>query len=287
MNETQHGDGNVGAGARGFVSSVVSNTKVHNAITVLCAVGAWAGWSFTPGLWQSYFAALKDEPNKFPLLAVTVTALAVAAAVIPIWLLLHKNWLEKKVADQRTDEKAELIALIRSYLSPCIDMLPEVARPNGEGKEALAQVRQTLLSTVQQICGPSGSTVRAVWFEAKGQTMSPRDWIGGECNSTRKFTNHSKDTAGQTAWATAKTALPKRYPDLSKEAPTGFVRGANSKYRTFITCGVLGANDEVIGMLNVDAPDANGLTEIDAMIVGVCAKLLSAAYCLSDTPATL
>lgn len=287
MAETDHADGNVGAGLRGFVSSIVSNAKVHSLILLMCAVCAGAGWSFTPGLWQGYVDALNTNPGKIPILAPIVTLMAVCATVIPVWLQFHKNWLDGKVAEERTDDQAELITLIHSFLSPCIATLPQVAKPGAEGREALAGVQQSIMSTVQQVCGPAGSSVRVVWFGVDKQTLVPKDWRGGDCNSTRRFTKRSNDKAGQTAWATAKTGLPVLYADLSREAPAGYQRGRNSNYETFITCGVLGVNDEVVGMLNVDAPKANALTEIDKMVVGVCARLLSAAYCLSETPVTL
>lgn len=287
MAETDRADGNVGVGLRGLVSSIVSNVRVHNTIVVVCAVGAWGGWSFTPGLWQSYMAALKTEPGKVPILATIVTVLALLATVIPVWLQFHKNWLDIRVAEEHAGEQAELITLIHSFLAPCITSLPQVAKKGPEGREALAGVQQSIMSTVQQICGPAGSGVRVVWFGVEKQTLVPKDWRGGACNSTRKFTNRRNDEAGQAAWATAKTGLPALYPDLSKDAPSGYQRGRNSNYETFITCGVLGVNDEVVGMLNVDAPKANDLTEIDNMVVGVCARLLSAAYCLSDKPVTL
>ena len=40
-------------------------------------------------------------------------------------------------------------------------------------------------------------------------------------------------------------------------------------------------------MLNVDGPRANDLTQMDAMIVGFCAKVLGAAYALSEPDTSL
>lgn len=278
MTEIQNGDGNVGAGLRGFISSMVSNPKVYYGTVVIGALAAAAGWSFVPGLWEGYFGALDSEPSKVPILASTVTLTALGATAVPLWFQFHKRWLEDRLADERVKDQAELITLIHSFLSPCIATLPDVARPGLEGREALVKVRQSILSTVQQVCGPNGSGVRVVWFSVEKQTLLPKEWTGGTCNSTRRFT--SKDPAGRTAWATARTGLPVRYENLAERAPSGFQRGINSKYETFITCGVLGAGDDVVGMLNVDAPRANDLTEIDEMVVGVCARLLSAAYAL-------
>lgn len=287
LGETQHVDGNVAAAARGFISSIVCNEKVFYTILIVSALVAAAGWAFAPSLWEGFMNARQTEPNKLPILAPLVTLAALLATSVPVWLQLHKGWLDQRLAAERTASEAELITLIHSFLSPCIATLPNVAKPGREGKEALVKVQQSILATVQQVCGPNGSGVRVVWFGVEKQTLVPRDWVGGTCNSTRRFTKRSNDKAGQKAWETAKTGLPVRYADLSKDAPSGYKRGRNSKYETFITCGVLGAEDEVVGMLNVDAPKANDLIEIDEMVVGVCARLLSAAYSLSYTAATL
>lgn len=281
MDETQHADGDIGAGLRGFVTSIVANDAAFYVIFVLCAVVAAAGWAFTPTVWDRYLASLAGTaagPVVWPLL---VTAAAVLGTVVPIALQFHKRWLAEKVADQKTTEQAELIALINSFLTPCIETLPDVAAGGPSGIAALATVRRAILGTVQQICGPSGAQVRVVWFEADKQTMVAKEWLGGACNSTRRFTNRKNDVAGTTAWETARTGLPVLWEDLTKSAPVGYTRNPASSYATFITCGVLGRNDEVRGMLNVDAPVANELTEIDKMVVGVCAKLLGTAYALS------
>lgn len=287
MDETQHADGDIGAGLRGFVTSVVANDAVFYTIFVVCSVVAAAGWAFTPTVWERYLTSLAGPTPGSLLWPLLVTAAAVLGTAVPIALQFHKRWLAQQVADRKTTEQAELIALINSFLTPCIETLPDVARGGAAGLDALATVRRAILSTVQQICGPSGANVRVVWFEADKQTMTPKQWLGGTCNSTRKFTNRRNDTAGTTAWETARTGLPVLWEDLSKQTPDGYSRNPASTYATFITCGVLGRNDEVRGMLNVDAPLANDLTDIDKMVVGVCAKVLGTAYALSEPRGTV
>ena len=248
---------------------------------------AAAAWAFVPVTWTMYSDGqqAKDPPSvAWP---VIITLVAVVATAVPLLLQFFKGRVLLALANEQTNEQAELIGLINGYLTPCIETLPQVASGGKEGSEALAAVKRSILGTVQQICGPSGGGVRAVWFEARGQTMTAKDWVGGECNSGRKFVNRRTDLAGSTAWSTARTGLPVLYTDLQVEAPSGYEPGANSKYQTFITCGVLGQGDELVGMLNVDAPNANELTEIDKVVVGVCAKILGAAYSLSEPRGTV
>jgi hypothetical protein len=282
VDETQHADGDIGAGVRGLFSSLVANDIGFFAAVVICAIGAAAGWAFTPSSWDRYLVSLAGPSPASVVWPLLITGAAVIGTAAPIALQFHKRWLTQQIEHRKATEQAELIALIKSFLTPCIETLPDVAAGGSAGIVALATVRRAILSTVQHICGPSGAEVRVVWFEADKQTMVAREWLGGQCNSTRRFTNRRSDVAGTTAWETARTGLPTLWADLSKQAPRGFKRNPASDYATFITCGVLGRGDEVRGMINVDAPKAKDLTEIDKSIVGVCAKLLGTAYALSE-----
>lgn len=281
MSETQHADGDIGAGLRGLISSIVANDRVLPAFNFLSAVGAAAAWAFIPDLWSRFLEA--HASTRSMIWPVTVTVVALGATGLPLWLEYHRRWLAREIAEEMRSGQAELIALIQAYLIPCIETLPAVSVGGPDGREALAGVRRALLGTVQQICGPNGGGVRAVWFEVQRQTLVAKEWTGGNCNSRRKFANNSKDKAGTATWETARTGLPVLYADLTKQAPSGYQRRSDSNYQTFITCGVLGAQGEVVGMLNVDAPSVGDLTEIDKTVVGVCAKVLGVAVALSET----
>jgi len=281
VSETQHADGDIGAGVRGLISSIVANDRVFPAFNIVSAVVAAAAWAFMPDLWSQFLDA--DANTRSMIWPAAVTVVALGATVLPLWFEFHRRWLAREIAEEMRSGQAELIALIHAYLTPCIETLPAVAAGGSEGREALAGVKRALLGTVQQICGPNGGGVRAVWFEAQKQTLVAKEWTGGNCNSKRKFANNSKDKAGTATWETARTGLPVLYADLTKQAPSGYQRRSESNFQTFITCGVLGAQGEVVGMLNVDAPCVGDLTEIDKTVVGVCAKVLGAAVALSET----
>lgn len=289
MAATDHADGNIVDGLRGLVTAVAMNDPVHRIITVLGPIAAAGAWAFVPYLWDTYSKAALTQAPVTPTLAVTVTAVAVIATGFPIWIQLHRQWVLGRLVDERTNEKAELIALLRGYLTPCIENLPSIALGGTDRTAALADVKRAVLNAAQAICGPhnDGGLVRAVRFEVYRQTLVPKDWAGGANKSTRRFGKRPDDVAGLAAWRAAETGQPVLYRDLRKEQPPGYTPGPNSTYQTFIMCGVVGAGGEVYGMLNVDAPQANMLTDVDMMVVGVCAKVLGAAYGLSQPRATV
>lgn len=290
MDDTQHADGNVAAGLRGLATSLVTNRRAFNTTLIGCALGSAASWAFIPNAWQAYVES-PEATRGWPLLPLSLTIVGIVAIGLPTWFQLHKDWVSSKVAEEQAEEQekeeAELVGLLQGYLAPLIEELPMVAVPGQAGREALTSIRKGVMGTTQAICGPPGGGVRAVWFEATAQTLSPKDWTGGSCNSSRKFTKRQPDEAGVEAWRVASTGLPRLYDDLSRAAPPGYRRGPNSSYATFITCGVLGSSGEVRGMLTIDAPTANLLTEVDAVVVGVCCKVLSAACSLSERRASL
>lgn len=281
----EHVDGDIGDGLRGLMTSVVSNTRAFLTVVTACALGAGAGWAFVPGLWEFYRAHAAEARPPSLVWPVLVSIAAFVATALPIGLQFHKEWVDRAMAEEKTEEKAELLAFVTGYLSPCIEQLPQVALGGAAGREALAMFKGTILGTVQQICGPDGGGVRAVRFEVERGVLMPKDWKGGSSQSKRRFTK--RDPAGAAAWERAKTGLPHLFEDLSKTMPEGFQQGPTSSYQTFITCGVLGTNGEVVGMLNVDAPKAHDLTAIDRDVVGVCARLLGTAYELATPRATL
>lgn len=287
MGEAHHADGDIIAGARGFVTSVAMNDVAFHTLSVIGALGAAVAWAFLPGIWEGYNEASNDHQQPSLFWPVTITVLGVLAVITPLGLQFQRRWVIKKLDEESTTEQAELVGWAKGYLTPAIEALPQVAVGGEAGKAALASIRATILGTLQAICGPSGVGVRAVWFEASGQTLSSKEWTGGVCKTKRRFVRRNADKAGTLAWERAATGLPVLYSDVINNPPEGYERGPNSTYETFISCGVLGSSDEVRGMLNVDAPRADDLTEIDATIVGVCAKVLGVAYSLSDLPGSV
>lgn len=284
VGQAQHADGDIVAGARGFVTSVAMNDIAFHAITVAGALGAAVSWAFLPGVWEKYDELTEGQMHPSLTWPVLLTVLGVMAVAVPLWLQFHRRWTLKQLAEENTAEQAELVGWAKGYLTPVIEALPQVIEGGQAGRAALASIRSTILGTLQAICGPSGGGVRAVWFEATAQTLTSKEWKGGSSNTKRKFVRRAADKEGTIAWERAATGLPELYPDVLNDPPKGYQRGPHSKYETFISCGVLGGGGEVLGMLNVDAPHANDLTEIDATIVGVSAKLLGVAYSLSDPP---
>ena len=120
--------------------------------------------------------------------------------------------------------------------------------------------------------------MRATYFVVRGQKRGRRlEATGGHAgdspHSDRVFRKHDGGP-GAACWRIAETGLPELWPDLSKESPPGYERGANN-YQTFIQCGVLDDSGEVVGMLTVDAPQANELTKIDGKVVHLLCRYLA------------
>lgn len=286
MKDTDHNDGDIVSALRGLVTSIAANRYASSAVVMIGAVAAAFGWAMLPGSVGSYQDSVvlpsSDGSLKALLAVIGFATLAVVGTVVPLWIQLHRAWLEKKLDEERLLDRAELVALIRSYLTPAIENLPKITKSGSDGSNALADAKRTLLNAAAAVCGPTDSGVRAVWFGVEGKTLVAMDWVGGSCSSKRRFANHHGSAAGTAVWETARLGEPRLYPDLSKDAPPGYVRSPTSDYETFITCGVLNSKGEVIGMLNVDAPHPLDLTKVDSMIVGVCAKVMSTAHALSE-----
>lgn len=273
-----------------FFDSVAANRAAVGWVTGICAVIAAVAWAFMPQAWdgrlamasRGEYAALLGWPNVLALLGVLALA-------VPIYLQHRRQQVKDRFAAEREatiqSQRAELVGLLQGYLKPCIEMLPDIARGGPEGRQQLGNLEQAILNTAQTICGPSDSGVRAVRFRADKRTLVACAWSGGRTKSERRLSN--RDREGAQAWNTAKTGEPRLYPDLVSDAPAWYERGPNSDYEAFITCGVLTADGEVRGMVNVDTPKAYDLDDTDRIIVGVCAKVLGVGYSLSDAGATV
>lgn len=102
----------------------------------------------------------------------------------------------------------------------------------------------------------------------------------------REFSNRNtkNNASGNEVWENAKLGTAILYPNLSNpdERPKHYQRPSGPiEYETFITCGIVDANGQVLGMLNIDAREAGSLTEVDRAIVGLCARIASVAYSLA------
>lgn len=289
MAETDHSDGNIHAGLRGLITAISMNPAAYGLTTILGPITAAACWAFVPSLWEAYLSISVPAAPKSAVLATVITGVATVATGLPIWIGLHRQWVTKRVADEQTGQQAALIALLRGYLIPCIEGLPAVATGGSDRTAALASVKRAVLNAAQAICGPQSTKgkVRAVRFEVERQVLVSKDWTGGASRSTRRFTKRPNDPAGIETWKRAESGEPYLCRDLRKERPDGYDKTATTSYQTFISCGILDSEGHVCGMLSVDAPEAGMLTEVDQIVVGVCAKVLSAAYALSRPRATV
>lgn len=287
MNPVRHSDGNILAGFDGFVTSMVSNKHFYRIVLVIGALGAAAGWAFVPGVWETFREAQRADPPQFPIWQpILVTLASLFATALPLLAALKKDDLDRELADNQQAERAEIIVLLNSFLSPTIEKLPLITHPR-DGAATLDAVRVGVMNAAQTVCGPQGSHIRVVWFGVNGRTMHPVDWVGGNCNSNRKFTKDRRDRAGSEAWRVARLGTPKLYTDVINQPPPHYEKYDNSSYQTFITCGALDTSGEVVGMLNVDATYSGDLGGIDMTIVHLCARILGVAHSLSAQSTTV
>lgn len=177
------------------------------------------------------------------------------------------------------DIARELLGMLRSYYIPILGRLARCANGRPLKGEALAKVESNVLSAAHNICGPRVNGIRAVLFEVSRGTLRPKEgaYEGGERPTHRKFSRTSDRVCDRHAWEVAATGEPRIYRDVTKDPPPGFQK-QGSNYATFMTCGVLDADQKVVGMLNVDGPVAGTLSDPDAVILKLLCETLSLAY---------
>lgn len=233
--------------------------------------GAAVTWAFVPNVdWV--------QPRIWLILGGVVATVAV-----PLITWGH-DYAEQQENARLDEVEVEAFAVLQGYLSPALVFLSKMAMATDESSagQELARLQSTISNAARNICGPQDSSVRCVIFEAKNQTMSQVAWIGSTAGSRREFVNRKTDGAGPAAWKAAETGEPVLWADLTLDAPHGFAHGERP-YATFITCGVVGPNREVYGMLNVDALAAGVFTEFDRRIVGLLAKVLASGYAIRSS----
>jgi len=209
------------------------------------------------------------------------TAVAIAGAGLVVMAVLGLPSLRSRWTREYERATAEeLIALVQFYYLPILMRLGrQVGQPT---REHLASVEEAVISAADHICGPSDVRVRGVLFEASSGYLQPKlDRFSSGQPSQRRFAERGRGPADKEAWRTARTGKPKTYPDLAQHQPPGFEPGSN-KYATFSTCGILGVNGEVYGMLNIDAEIPDVFTGIDETVLELLARTLSVAYAVME-----
>lgn len=211
-----------------------------------------------------------SPPGRNPTVVIAVLVVIVAA------MLVLPNLRSKWTREYERATAEELIALVQFYYLPILRRLARHMRQ--PRSEHLASVEEAIINAADHICGPSDVRVRGVLFEAKGGYLQPkRERYSSGDPSQRRFSERGRGAADREAWRTARTGKPRTYPDLSIEQPPGFTPGSNT-YATFSTCGILGVDGQVQGMLNIDAEIADVFTGIDETVLELLARTLSAAY---------
>jgi len=204
-------------------------------------------------------------------------------AALCILVIPATSGLDKRYHSWKTTSEDSWIVLLRHYLTPACDEMRRIAAAAPtEANGAMAHLQKSILSAASMLCGPRGSGLRAILFESKGTKMTQALNACGE-RSDRTFSNDRRDPAGKTAWTNALTCTAHVFNDLSDEAksPKGYDTTQVRPYRSFMTCGIRRKTGEIVGMINVDSPEVDAFSSVDAVLLQTLADLLAVGYALS------
>lgn len=170
-----------------------------------------------------------------------------------------------------------------SALKPGIEELAKLAsaeKGSPESAEVYAAIRNKMVDAASTLTGGDG--VRAMFFRradvAGVPTLVRSEYSGAMELSGRVFRDHSDDPAGKAVWAALGVGKVVRWPDVSEKAPPGWdVTTQSRPYRTLMMAPVLGPDQQIHGMLSVDALEPNTFTLLDEKRIAAFAALLGAA----------
>ncbi|OLO61669.1 hypothetical protein BKH23_05905 [Actinomyces oris] len=269
-----------GPALKSFWRATFFDKRTFSALLTIPAVATALLGAFLPTLW--------DHLSSWPARSTAIIVFVATVALPTVLNTYREKLIEKEVQREEKDEDditKELVGLLQSYIPQALEGLPDLQGKGTRGPE-FKLVKEAILGTVRSICGSPKNEVRAVWFDVDGNKLVAAENRGREMRTHREFSNRNtkNNASGNEVWETAKLGTAILYPNLSNpdERPKHYQRPSGPiEYETFITCGIVDANGQVLGMLNIDAREAGSLTEVDRAIVGLCARIASVAYSLA------
>lgn len=224
------------------------------------------------------------------LIAGTVLSVVVAA-----WVKIAQTRREKAVKEAKTLEDARLSALAQeqhardlttfgSVIKPGIEQLALLASSRRKSKEQAqhyAAIRNRMVDAAATLSGGQ-EQVRAVFFSREDRdgvrTLVRSEYSGAREPSGRVFRDSEDDLAGLEAWKALEVGKVVTWSNVEVDFPTGFMPDTRSRpYLTFTMAPVLGPEQQIYGMLNVDALEADSLGRLDEERLAALAALLGAA----------
>lgn len=228
------------------------------------------------GIMQAVFEAKGDEnpadPYRWWWLVGAIAAGVVATIAVPVFSHLDG------VREVRALRRYQL--QINDSLTPALQLLVQLSEaPNVDRRRDLFQrLLQTCLNAARH--GSGQRRVRASYYRAyvaegsKKQRLEPESSLGRNVTASSVFEKGTKK--GNQVWKQLEENQTRFEPDTAKIDPEE-MRGWDPKkkrdYKTFISVPVRG-EEQIYGMLTVDAPNPGELSEYDEMYVRCVGLLL-------------
>lgn len=244
--------------------------------------------SSTPDWFTNLLFVLPTLPATF-ILAIESTVWRVSLTLICLMLVVAAGVLsrlrgkrEEKVEEVLSDRFEKLIEQDQQAYAARIDemnaavfylssALSDLSKPTL--KTELPIVRKSILGMVRHLLGPNGG-VQANLFTVESvdpPCLSAGKW--GADGGTGQVSNR-KFRPGDETYQNSINKLERFVYDIeeleSEEVP-------NRKYRTYATYPV-STDEELFGILTIDAPNPGDITELDLQLLGFFAAILTTTY---------
>jgi len=235
-------------------------------------IGAVIGGVAVAGLGQ-YIARDSSGWAERVWIGVSIAGLAVAG-VTPVVQKLRQDSNEKTIAARLIDAKAELRVAMNDALDPCVEELGKVAGADAAQRSGAVErlVTLALLAATKTI---ESDRTRACFFKVD---QGPPASVVPALHAGRHGRPRTTFTAGSRAGnAVIKMLEEDRHlfcRDVRTKPPVGWNSKAERDYRTFISVPAR-ADDSVVGMLSVDAPEPGDLSEDDVPFLRVLGSIIA------------
>lgn len=204
-------------------------------------------------------------------------ALILAAIAIQAVQVFRDTRRVKSLAAEREDMRCE----IRDALKPIPELIAQLpALGYGDRAHRLQGIAQACATALFMLVSPHAEGVRAnvfaledgpdrmEWLAHVGRGATPRPFVAGTAR-------------GDSALQFITELMPVFYPDLTTKQPDGY-EGSMSDYETFVSVPIW-SDQAVYGMVTIDAPTKNTLTEGDQYLVEIVAEMMATAFVVANT----
>ena len=208
-----------------------------------------------------------------------VAAGAVAVAV-PLWIKSRRELRQELAARSaetlaiETDAKLRLV--VGDVVTPIAEVVGRVHQTSGKAeRESLrGQLKQLVVEAAASLC--DGERTRAIFFELDRGEMRAAAWFGRGDPPSTVFTDAPADRRGQEALLLVRFHDYLLVDDVRAETlPRGAEPRPGAGYRSFISVSVF-CDEQNLGMLSVDAPEAHAFDDTDLNVMRAMAQLLGA-----------